>query len=355
MSLTDQPVEVRAEDSVDLEALKAFLLSHGLVGPDDAISMRQFPGGASNLTYMVLTPDRDMVLRCPPRGRKAKSAHDMVREARIMRALKPHFPYVPDIFVIAEDEQILGEPFYVMERLNGVILRQDIPDELGLAPEGVRQLCKNVLDRLVDLHTVDVEKAGLGWMGKGEGYTARQVSGWTKRWRDALTDDVDPGEDVIAWLDRNTPAEDSGICVIHNDYRFDNVVLDPDDPMKVLGVLDWEMATLGDPLMDLGASLAYWVEAGDDQVFQMMRRQPSNAPGMLTRDEVVAHYAEKTGRLIPDFTFYEIYGLFRLAGIIQQIWWRYRAGQTTNPAFKTFGQAANYLIARSRQILEKRG
>ena len=355
MVLTDQPGDVREDDRLDLDALKAFLQQNDLAGADDLLTIKQYPGGASNLTYLLVTPDRDMVVRCPPKGRKAKSAHDMVREAKIMRGLKPHFETVPEIYAICEADNVLGHPFYVMEHLEGIILRQDIPEELSLNEGDVAQLCGNVLDRFVDLHGVDVEAAGLDWMGKGEGYTARQISGWSKRWRDALTDDVDPGEDVIAWLEANTPEGDTGICVIHNDYRFDNVVLDKDDPMKVIGVLDWEMATLGDPLMDLGATLAYWVEAGDDQVYQMMRRQPTHVPGMLTRDELVARYAEKSGRTIPDFTFYEVYGLFRLAGIIQQIWWRYRAGQTTNPAFKTFGTAANYLISRSRRILEAKG
>ncbi|MEM9232910.1 MAG: phosphotransferase family protein [Pseudomonadota bacterium] len=355
MTLTDQPGDVREDDQIDIEKLSAYLRTQDLLGAHDSLSLKQFPGGASNLTYMVVTPDRDMVLRCPPHGKKAKSAHDMVREAKIMRALKPHFPPLPDILTISEGDEVLGAPFYVMERLEGIILRQDIPEALALDDAGVTRLCQNVLDVFVDLHAVDVEAADLGWMGKGEGYTERQITGWSGRWRDALTDDVDAAEDVLAWLEKNKPARDSGLCVIHNDYRFDNVVLDKDDPMKVIGVLDWEMATLGDPLMDLGATLAYWIEADDDQVFQMMRRQPTNAPGMLGRDEMVAYYAEKSGREIPDFTFYEVYGLFRLAVIIQQIWWRFRAGQTTNPAFATFGHAANYLVSRCRRIIEAKG
>lgn len=354
MTLTDEPGKVRQDDALDIGALKDFLAGHDLYGGGE-LEVKQFPGGASNLTYMVTTEGRDLIVRCPPRGRKAKSAHDMVREAKVMAALAPHYPYVPEVYAICEDENVLGEPFYVMERLKGVILRQDIPDDLGLDESRTRTMCENVLDTMVALHGVDVEAAQLGWMGKGEGYVERQITGWCKRWTDALTDDVAPVEDVQAWLKANMPDGESRICVIHNDFRFDNVVLDPADPMKVIGVLDWEMATLGDPLMDLGATLAYWVEAGDDQVFQAMRRQPSNAPGMLTRDEVVAYYADKAGISVPDFTFYEVYGLFRLAGIIQQIWWRYRAGQTTNPAFKTFGDAANYLGSRCQRIIAARG
>lgn len=351
MSYTDEPGEVREDDRLDLAALTAFLVERGLHEGGE-LTVRQYPGGASNLTYMVRTGDRELIVRCPPAGRKAKSAHDMVREARVMEALKPHYSYVPDVYAICEDPEVLGDPFYVMERLNGIILRTDIPEGLGLGEPQVRGLCTNVLDAFVALHGVDVEAAQLGWLGKGEGYTRRQISGWNKRFTDALTDDVDPFEDVQRWLEDNQPATDSGLCVIHNDYRFDNVVLDPDDPQKVIGVLDWEMATLGDPLMDLGATLAYWVEAKDDQAYQMIRRQPTHAPGMLTRDEMVAYYAEASGRVVPDFTFYEVYGLFRLAGIIQQIWWRYKAGQATNPAFKTFGIASNYLGNRCRKILD---
>lgn len=353
MADTEQVGAVREEDKLDEAALAEFLNSLSLYKGEMAI--KQFSGGASNLTYLVDSGGFEMVLRRPPSGRKAKSAHDMIREARIMDSLKPHYPKVPEILAVCEDESILGTPFYIMQRMDGIILRRDIPEDMNLTEGQVRELCSNVLDAFIDLHAIEISKTELGWIGKGEGYTARQVEGWNKRFTDALTDDVDLFKDVQDWLEKNMPPHDVATCIIHNDWRFDNVVLDKSNPLEVEGVLDWEMATLGDPLMDLGATLAYWVEAEDDQIFHMMRRQPTQVAGMMSRDEVVAYYADRSGRTIDDFTFYEVYGLFRLAGIIQQIWWRYKAGQTTNPAFKTFGMAANYLGNRCRKIISERG
>ncbi len=205
-----------------------------------------------------------------------------------------------------------------------------------------------MIDKLVELHSID--PSSLPSLGKGEGYVERQVTGWSKRFRDARTDDVPDFEAVMAWLAANRPAREVAIRVIHGDYRFDNVVLDPADPLRVIGVLDWEMATLGDPLMDLGNSLAYWVEAGDDEYFRATRRQPTNAPGMLTRDEVVAHYGERTGLPVADFGFYLVFGIFRLAVIVQQIWRRYRDGATRDPQFAQFGPLVGYLDRRCRRL-----
>lgn len=351
MAVIDEARSVRKGDELDLAAVDAYLKAQvpGLSG--DAV-VKQYPGGASNLTYLLQYPGRDLILRRPPAGRKAKGAHDMVREARIMQALKPVYPYVPEVLAICQDEAVLGCEFYVMQRLVGVIPRQDLPPELGLTPARTRQLCLNVIDRLIELHRVDVQAAGLSALGKGEGYVSRQISGWSERLRAAHTPDNKDFAEVIAWLEAKKPAGEVAITLIHNDFRFDNVVLDPDD-LRVIGVLDWEMATLGDPLMDLGNSLAYWVQADDDPVFQMMRRQPTNAPGMLTRDEVIAYYGEKTGWRVDNFDFYLVYGLFRLAGIAQQIWYRYYHQQTTNPAYAQFGPMVNYLEQRCLDLIRK--
>ena len=208
-----------------------------------------------------------------------------------------------------------------------------------------------MIDKLIELHQVDVEKAGLSALGKGQGYVARQVGGWSERFRAARTPDVNDFEGVISWLEAKKPAAEVAITLIHNDFRFDNVVLDPANPSQVIGVLDWEMATLGDPLMDLGSSLAYWVQADDDPFFQLMRRQPTTEPGMLTRQEVVEYYAEKTGYKVDNFDFYTIYGLFRLAVIIQQIYYRFYNGQTQDKRFAMFGQIANYLEQRCLRLI----
>ena len=351
-ALVDQAVELRAEDAFDVAAVAAFL-NERVAGRDGLPEVAQFPGGASNLTYLLRYPDRDLILRRPPAGHKAKSAHDVLREARIMAALKPVYPYVPEIVALGEDHTVMGCDFYVMERLVGIIPRRDLPAALDLDAAATRQLCLAVLDRLIELHRVEPEAAGLQGLAKGAGYVRRQVEGWSGRWQQALTDDVAPIPDVVEWLARAMPASEVAIRLIHNDYRFDNVVLDADDPMRVIGVLDWEMATLGDPLMDLGALISYWVEAGDEASFLARRRQPTHLPGMLTRAEVIAYYGEKTGWSVDNFEFYEAFGLFRLAVIIQQIYKRFVLKQTTDPRFAGYGEAANELGRRCQALIAR--
>jgi len=350
----DQARSVRDEDAFDLARVDAFLKQH-IDGLEGTPSVQQFPGGASNLTYLLHYANRDLVLRRPPRGAKAKSAHDMMREARVMSALKSSYPYVPAILARCDDEQVIGQDFYIMERLSGTILRRDLPPELGLDREGVRALCLGFVDRLIQLHRVDATQAGLKELSKGNGYIARQVSGWSERWRQAATEGSDPCDDLIDWLTASQPASDNASCVIHNDFRFDNVVLATDNPLDIIGVLDWELATIGDPLMDLGSSLAYWVQADDDPVFQSFRRQPTHEAGMLTRHQVVEYYGEHTGMDVSHWRFYEVFGLFRLMVIIQQIYRRYALGQTTNPQFAGFGDAAKYMGLRCRRLIAGKG
>ncbi len=352
MPLIDESGPIRPGEELDIQAVHGFLkrLDPSLFGVP---AITQFPGGASNLTYLVRYDNRELVLRRPPFGHKAKSAHDMGREARIMSALKPHYPYVPEVLASCEDATVLGSEFYVMERIRGLVPRQDLPEGLDLSPAETRQLCLNVLDKLIELHQVDWKAAGLESLGRGEGYVQRQITGWSDRYRQARTENAADFEGVMAWLAVNMPPQDSATCLIHNDFRFDNVVLDPAYPMNVIGVLDWEMATLGDPLMDLGNSLAYWVQADDDETFKRMRRQPTHLPGMLRRQEAIDYYASRTGRKVDDITFYLIYGLFRLAVIVQQIYYRYHHGQTTNPAFKGFIHITNYLEQRCLNLIRR--
>ncbi len=348
--LIDGAVDVRAGEEVDLARVGEHLRAQGMVLVGEP-RLQQFPGGASNLTYLIRYDNIDLILRRPPFGHIAKSAHDVVREARIMQALRPVYPAVPEIYAICEDVDVIGAPFYVMQRLVGIIPRQNFSPEMNLDAPRTRQLCLNVLDKLIELHTLDPAQAGLDTLGKGEGYVARQVEGWSKRFRAAHTDDVGNFETVMAWLEAKQPKQEVAIRLIHNDYRFDNVVLDPQDPLKVIGVLDWEMATLGDPMMDLGSSLAYWVQADDDMFMLGSRRQPTNAPGMLTRREVIEYYGAKTGWSVANFDFYEVYGLFRLMGIVQQIYKRFKEGNARNPVFATFGPFADYLGQRCERIM----
>ncbi len=330
---------VREEDRFDIAKMHAWLSAY--ISEVALPEVLQFRNGASNLTYLLRYPNKDLVLRRPPVGTKAVSAHDMKREFLIQSKLENQFPLVPKMIALCEDHTIMGSDFFVMERVEGQIFRRDIPSEI--TPENIAVMARSLIEGLVQLHSVDASI--LAELNKGSGYVQRQVEGWSKRYRNALTDDVPNAEKLMTWLDAHQPA-DSDSCVIHGDWRIDNVVFDL-EKARIVGVLDWELATVGDPLMDLGSALAYWVDRDDEPAFASLRRQPSHLPGMPTRNEFVSQYLQLSGRTCNDFTFYEVFGLFRLAVIIQQIWARYRAGQTTNPAFATFGDAVNTLINRA--------
>ncbi|AIZ32583.1 phosphotransferase family protein [Pseudomonas parafulva] len=351
MTLTDQPTEARRGEELDAARIDPYLKAH-VPGLDGHPIISQFPGGASNLTYLIAYPQRELVLRRPPFGQKAKSAHDMGREFRILNQLHAGFPYCPKAYAHCTDESLIGGEFYVMERVKGIILRSDLPPELGLDARRTEALCKSFIDRLVELHQVDYTHCGLADLGKPDGYVQRQVEGWASRYEKALTPDAPLWETVVAWLREKMPEDHPRPGIIHNDYRFDNVILDAENPMHIIGVLDWEMATLGDPLMDLGNSLAYWIEADDPAAVQLMRRQPSNAPGMLTRRQFVDYYAERAGIRIDNFDFYYCYGLFRLAGIVQQIYYRFHHGQTQDKRFAQFIHMNRLLEHMALQVID---
>lgn len=338
---------VRKGEELDAAAVDAWLKPK-VPGLQGAPVVTQFSGGASNWTYRLKYENRDFVLRRPPSGTKAKSSHDMGREYRVQKALKPLFPYVPEMIAYCEDVSVVGTEFYVMQKLDGLIPRARLGFELDA--KATNRLCLRFIDTWVELHNVDVERAGLSDLAKGKGYARRQIEGWSDRYQKARTWNVPSFRRVIDWLKAHTP-EDVATCVIHNDFRFDNVVLDAGDPTRVVGVLDWEMATLGDPLMDLGSGLAYWIQADDDFIARRTRRQPTHLRGMLTRAEVVAYYCEKRGLKVDNWAFYEVYGLFRLAGIAQQIYYRYHHKQTRNRAFKRFWVLAHYLEWRCGRII----
>ena len=352
MDIIDKPREIRQGEELDAKAIEGFL-KESIPGLTGDISIQQFPSGFSNLTYMLSVGDRNFVLRRPPFGRKAKSAHDMSREYRILNALKDVFPYAPRPVAYTEDTSIIGCPFYVMERIEGIILRKDLPEGLHFTPDEARQLCENLLDVQCELHSIDYKKIGLENFGKPEGYVKRQVEGWSERYRAAKTPDAPDFEDVMSWLHEKMPTDFRNPCIIHNDFKLDNVVLDPKNPLKIIGVLDWEMATIGDPIMDLGNSLAYWVQADDPPDVQAIRMMPTNIPGALTREELVARYAEKTGIAIDNFDFYLCFGLFRLAVIAQQIYYRYYHGQTKDERFKLLIIAVNVLEKSALSIIDK--
>lgn len=332
----DEAGRVRDSESFDAKKILPFLRGQIADLPDGPVELRQYPGGASNLTYLLKIGPREMILRRPPAGTKPKSGHDMAREFHVLTRLHPHYP-CPRPLAFCADESLIGSNFYVMEKIAGVILRRDLPPGFADTPEQGHTLCRDLIDMQIRLHTLGVTAIGLGDFGKSEGYVERQVSGWSERFRKARTDDVPDYESVMAWLKDRQPTDSARSGIIHNDFRFDNVIFSPEDSHPIIGVLDWEMSTLGDPLMDLGCSLAYWVEASDPDPMQALRMQPSQLPGMMTRREIVDYYASRTGREIADFSFYYVFGVFRLAVIAQQIYYRWKLGQSKNPRFESFG------------------
>jgi aminoglycoside phosphotransferase (APT) family kinase protein len=348
--VTDQAVDVRAGEELTTERLEVYLRRElpDLAGP---MEIRQFPGGFSNLTYAVRFGNRDLVLRRPPMGTKAQTAHDMRREYQILAALRPHFALCPRPLLFTDDLSIVGSPFYVMERIRGIILRKDLPAGLDLSPRDCRRLCRRFVAVFSALHTIDGRAAGLRDIGQPKGYVARQVRGWTERYRNARTDDAPDFEDVMAWLAAHMPPDTDRPTVVHNDFRFDNLVLAPDDPLAIIGVLDWELATIGDPLMDLGNSLAYWIQGDDPEEMQLLRLMPTHRAGMFTRRELVAAYGEISGRATDDFAYYFCFGLFRLAVIAQQIYYRYYHGQTRDERFKMLIFGVHVLEKAARRVM----
>jgi aminoglycoside phosphotransferase (APT) family kinase protein len=347
MADTNPTIEVRDGEGLDMSVIDP-LLKAAISGLSGEAKVTQYPSGASNLTYAVDYPDHKLVLRRPPFGKIPKGGHDMFREYRIMRDLKPVFGAVPPVLYYTADESHIGKEFYVMERVEGHILHR-IPKDWGWTDVENRQLCENFFSKLCDLHTLDVDAAGLSDFGKPDGYVERQIKGWNRRWNRVLTDDVPHYEDIQQWLEDKMPADSGKVGVLHGDYRIDNCILDPKDPTQISAIIDWEISALGDPLMDLGNTLAYWVQADDPPHMQLTVRQPCMNPGMMTRKEVLEFYAERTGFDVSDMTYYYVYGIWRLSVIIQQIYFRYVSGATQDQRFKNYGQMVMALAETARE------
>lgn len=344
----DRASGVRPGEELPLEALSAWLAREvpELAGP---VEVRQFPGGFSNLTYLLVVGGREVVLRRPPVGSEVKGAHDVLREHRILSALAGRYP-APRPLAACDDDSVIGAPFYLMERVAGVVLRRDPPAGLALPPRACRRLGDAFVGRLADLHALDPEAVGLGDLGRPEGYARRQVDGWSDRWQAAETDDRPEAGELVAALAERCPVE-GGAAIVHNDFKLDNLVLDPDDPARVRSVLDWEMTTVGDPALDLGTTLGYWIEAGDPAELQPWRSGPTHLPGLPTRREIVEAYQRATGRELADPAFLYAFGLFKIAVIAQQIYLRWRRGLTRDPRFGALGAAARVLVRRSETAL----
>lgn len=348
--LQDPTTTVRPGEELDLAKLEPFLRIHFLdeTGP---LIVRQYPSGHSNLTYSVQLGPREMVLRRPPFGSKVKSAHDMGREFRVLSKLHAHYPPAPRVLLFCDDASVLGASFYLMEPIHGIILRRDIPPGLDFSPETARRASESFLDNLALLHSLDYDAIGLADLGKPQGYLERQVRGWIERYHGSKTHDIPEIEPISDWIQQHMPLS-TGAALIHNDYKYDNVVLDPNNLTKIIGVLDWEMCTIGDPLTDLGSALAYWIDASDPPEMLETRWGPTIYPGSLTRAQLVHRYALKTGRDVTNLPFYLAFARFKIAVIVQQIYYRYHQGLTHDERFASMPQLIKLLLRASLRAAE---
>ena len=352
MDYNDKPQEIRKGEELDPKVLEVYL-KETIDGLSGSLAIQQFPSGFSNLTYLINVGNTEMVLRRPPIGAKVDKGHDMEREYNVLSALHPVFPRCPRPLAYCGDPELIGAPFFVMEKRSGIILRKDLPPGLTLSRDQARALCENLTGALVEIHSIDMKATGLESLGKPSGYVRRQVEGWSTRYRKAKTDDAPNCESLMAWLAEKMPDDTDIPTMVHNDYKLDNLVLDPQRLDRITGILDWEMATYGDPLMDLGNSLAYWINEHDPEEMQMMRSMPTHLPGMLTRQEIADRYGEKTGRDMSNFAYYYCFGLFRLAVIAQQIYNRYSHGLNKNKRFATLIFAVHALEKTALRIINE--
>ena len=307
--LVDQPSKIREGEELNLERLRQHL--EPVIGKDlGSLQISQFPGGHSNLTYFLKTDSEQWVLRRPPFGSKVKSAHDMSREFKILDALKGTYPFGPEPIHFCDDHEILGCDFYLMNYIKGLVIRREYPEHLQMSPEQIRNQLINFFDALGDLHSLNLKEVGLDNFGRPHGYVKRQVEGWSNRWVNAVTPDTVNCDEIIKWLQDNMPEESGKASVIHNDYKLDNVIFDVENPLRLIGVLDWEMSTVGDPLMDLGCTLGYWVQLDDPEFFRNARTMPSDIEGAPTRAEIIERFKDRTGLSVDHFPFIFVLGYF---------------------------------------------
>jgi aminoglycoside phosphotransferase (APT) family kinase protein len=324
----EKRVALSEEESFDLNQLNNLLLS-SVPGVTPITSITRFPGGYSNLTYSIQTDNQHFVMRMAPPGANIKSAHDMEREYKVLQLLKPHFSQVPEPILYATDTSITGSSFYIMEQLEGIILRAYNAPKLAISPLQFEHCAKQLVETLAQLHAIDIESTQLVQLGKPEGYVNRQVEGWIKRYYNAETDTISSMNRIAEWLKNNHPKQQIP-TLLHNDFKYDNIIFS-NDLTEVRGVLDWEMATVGDPLMDLGAMLAYWFEHDEEPIFKQYNC--TWLPGNLSRADLIAYYALISKRDLTDINYYYVFGLFKNAVIAQQIYHRYKQGFSNDERF----------------------
>jgi len=339
----------RSGEEIDTSRLEPYLRAR-LPETEGPFSLRQFGGGHANLTYEVRFGGREYVLRRPPLGPVAPSSHDMKREHRVLAALPDIFPWAPKSYLYCGDTSLIGAEFHVMERRHGIVIRSDLPARFKGDLPLARRIGEMMVDTLAALHTADAATAGLGDLGRPEGFVARQLEGWTKRWHAAKDKDLPRVDEMARWLRQHVPKPQAA-TLLHNDFKLDNMMVGADDPDRCVAVLDWDMCTRGDPLMDLGYLLNYWSEAGDDEAWRRAAFMPTWYPGFPSRTEAVERYAQKTGFTIEDVRWYHVFGVFKLTGVIQQIYIRYLRGQTSDARFATFGERVATLAEKGCALI----
>src|SRR5438477_2844714 len=346
--------DVRAGEQLDWTRLTAWLRERlpacGVPGLDvgHEPTVAQFPGGHSNLTYLIRFGDTDVVVRRPPFGPVPPTAHDMAREFRWLSAMHRVFPLAPRPYLLCEDTSVIGAVFYAMERRRGIVVRVEEPPALA-NPAARRRLSGALIDTLADLHAIDVNANGLQTLGKPAGFVERQVRGWTERWQRSRTDALPEMDALATWLREHLPGDPASPSVVHGDFKLDNVMLDPDDVGRLVAVFDWEMSALGDPLVDLGIVLTYWEPTAPPEQRDALTTV-TDRPGYFTRDEIIERYAARSGRDLSGIRYYEIFAVFKIAVVIQQIYYRYVQGQTTDARFATFGARVEYLARHAAQL-----
>ena len=344
--------KVRKGEELNAKSLKAFFFENNIIkNQESELNVVQFPGGYSNLTYSVEIEGKEYVLRRPPFG-AIKRGHDMGREYKVLSKLNPVFPKAPRTYIYTENNDILGAPFYMMEKVEGKIIRLHNVKKLNISENEFKIIAEAWLDTFVELHKVDYKSVGLEDLGRPEGYVERQVTNWGKQYIKAATDDIPPAEKVMKWLQENQPKKYNS-TLIHNDFKYDNIVYDKNDWSNVIAVLDWEMCTLGDPLMDLGTSLSYWFTADDPDWLTAGLPMTTGEPGNPSRTDVVELYEQKSGHTVDHLVFYYAYGLFKIAVIVQQIYYRYHKGYTQDERFAKLNKATMAFINTAWQAIQK--
>ena len=347
----DTPREIRHGEEFALETLKTYL-SENNINADD-LSIKQFPSGYSNLTYFLKSSSHEFVLRRPPFGAKSlQGGHDMFREYNVLKNLKSQFLKVPDVYLYCDNSEIIGAPFYLMERVEGYIIRPNLQQKDSPGKEVIQNVSKSLVSTLVELHNVDIDQANLNELGNINGYVKRQVEGWIKRYNHSKTDSIENMEFIASWLDENQPVEVQG-SIVHNDFKYDNLVLDKDNHSKITAVLDWEMATIGDPFMDLGTTLGYWVDKNDLPELKLFQLSATTLDGNPTREGILELYEKESGKNITNPVFYYVFGLFKIAVIAQQIYFRYKKGYTKDRRFSLLNLAVMSLSVMAKQAIIK--